>query len=254
MKRNILTILLTLSLFITSAWANEVHAQYFKFNLKTPQAQVAVGQPAELSVLINTTGQQAINGDVLFTFDPAAVTINSAKNAEPVFFTYFSASPLGGAANKYLLSSWEESVAHAKSSTTDTVMATINFTLKSSCATLTFDCTAGTESDSNINRASDSKDIIACPLTPLTVCGAGSSTIAPTATTAPTTPTVTVVATATPTATRTPTPQATSTPIPTNTPRPTVSELPRTGAAEVTMLGLGIGTLFVIAGVMLFAL
>lgn len=256
MKKGILTIFIATGVFLVSASGSAVHAQYFKFNLLTPQNQVSVGQSVQVQILINTLGQQTINGDALITYDPAGATITSADNTN--FFTYFSATPLGGAQNKYLVSSWEESVAHQKSSSADTPFATLNFTLKSSCTTFSLDCTAGTESDSNINRSSDSKDIIVCPLTPITVCAAGASTsapVTPSATAAPTTP---VGPTNTPMPTFTPTP--TNTPIPTNTPRPTatphpiITSLPRMGSSDVTIWGLGIGALFVVVGGLIFVL
>jgi hypothetical protein len=62
-------------------------------------------------------------------------------------------------------------------------------------------------------------------------------------------------ATYTPIPTVTPTTApATSTPIPSNTRVPTVSELPQSGSAEVTILGIGVGALLLVAGLFLVAL
>jgi hypothetical protein len=262
MKKNLLSFILCCGFFLLFSKPAGVYAQVFKFELQNP-GSVTLNTSTQVNILINTAGQQAINGDALFTFDPNTASIDSAKTGN--FFSYFSATPLGGSTTKYLISSWEESVAHAKSTTTDAVFAQVFVTLKQSCATLTFECTNGTESDSNINRASDSKDIIVCPLTPLTICASASSspTVSPTGGTSTGTPVPTdtpaaSAATNTPVPTYTPvptnTPMATATPVPSNTPRPTISELPRSGTTEITFLGIGVGALFLIAGFMLVGL
>lgn len=241
MKRLFLFLPIFATAFLLSGAVNAAYAQVFKFELGTAAGDVKVGSPVQVKILINTAGQQTINGDALFTFDPSGISVDSATTGN--FYTYFSALPLGGSTTKYLVSSYEESVAHAKSTSTDTLFATLNLTLKSSPTTLSFDCTSGTGSDSNINRSSDSKDIIVCPLTPLTITASG-----PTVT--PGTPTATLTPGPTSTPSATPTKKPTSTPVPTNTPKPTATELPRSGSIEITTFALGIGALLTVVGVL----
>ncbi|MCJ7740108.1 hypothetical protein MUP32_02195, partial [Candidatus Microgenomates bacterium] len=229
-----------------SVGAKETYAQTFKLELANPSQTISVGSAFQVKVLINTGGQQAINGDALISFDPAKVSIDTAVTGD--FFSYFSASPLGGADNKYLASSWEESVAHAKTSSTDTLFATLSLTAKTNGTTsLSFDCTAGNEADSNINKASDSTDILNCSvLAPLnlTIGSGGAAEASPTPGGADSlTPTVTP-----PSGSVTSTPIPTSTPKPTSTPRPTISVLPRSGVVEVTFTALGIGILLTVMG------
>lgn len=252
----ILTFIAIGILFLSTAGASSAYAQYFKFQPANPSQAIKVGDNVDIKVMINTNGQQTINGDALINFDPAKVAIDPALVKTGNFFTYFSANTLGGTNNKLLISSWEESVARPKSSTTDTLFATM--TIKAAAAgtaTLSFDCTAGNEADSNINRASDSVDIINCsslqPLT-LNIGSAGpTSTPAPTATPGPTSvPTITLTPAPTSTPSATATPRPTSTPVPTNTPRPTVAELPRAGTVETTIMGLGLGALLTVVGIL----
>lgn len=240
--RYLLTTIIIGILFISSVFASPVSAQTFKFELANPSASISAGSSFQVKILINTGGQQTINGDALIKFDDTKVSINSAQSGS--FFTYFSGNPLGGTTNKYLISSWEESVARAKSSTTDTLFATATMTAKASGSTsLSFECTPGTEADSNINRASDARDIISCSaLQPLTFnIGAAGPTSPPSTTTIPT---------STPLPTATPTLRPTNTPWPTNPPLPTLAQLPRSGAAEVTAVALGIGTFLTIIGIL----
>lgn len=252
MGKALLTSFIVVGLFlVSSVFATGAHAQVFKFQLANPSASIKVNDTFQVKVLINTAGVQAINGDALFTYDPVKVSMDTAATGN--FFTYFSANPLGGSTTKYLVSSWEESVGNAKSSSSDTLFATLSLTAKSQGTTnLAFDCTAGTESDSNINRASDSKDVIVCPLSPLSLTiGAPSG---PSATPTPG-PSSTPGPTATPTIKLTPspssTPSATPTKGPTNTPRPQVSELPRSGTTEITMAVLGIGAVLTLVGILI---
>lgn len=243
----ILTVFIIFILFVASALASNVYAQTFKFELADPSASISAGSTFKVKVLINTNGQETINGDALIKFDDTKVSIDSAQKEN--FFTYFSANPLGGTTNKYLISSWEESVAHAKSSTTDTLFATTTLTAKASGSTaLSFECTAGTEADSNINRASDARDIINCsalqPLS-LTIGSAGPTSTPGGPTVAPTsTPIPTSAPTAVPTA------RPTSPPVPTAVPRTPVSQLPRAGVIDTTIKALGIGSLLTIIGIL----
>jgi len=230
-----------------SQGVKETYAQTFKLELANPSQTISVGSAFQVKILINTGEQQAINGDALISFEPAKVSIDTAVTGD--FFSYFSASPLGGVDNKFLASSWEESVAHAKTSSTDTLFATLSLTAKASGTTsLSFDCTAGSEADSNINKASDSTDILNCSvLAPLSLTigsGGGAAEASPTPGGADSlTPTDTP-----PSGSVTSTPIPTSTPKPTSTPRPTISVLPRSGVVEVTFTALGIGILLTVVG------
>ncbi|MBI5452710.1 hypothetical protein HY945_04555 [Candidatus Gottesmanbacteria bacterium] len=250
--RIILTFFIIGILFtVSSVTASGVYAQYFKFQLGNPTAAIKVGDNFDVKVMINTNSIQTINGDALINFEPSKLTIDPALVKTGNFYTYFSANTLGGTTNKFLISSWEESVARPKSSSTDTLYATMTIKANSAgTATLSFDCTAGSEADSNINQASDSKDIINCSaLQPLTINigSASGPTLTPGPTAIPTTA-LTPSPTSTPSATATPRP--TSTPVPTNTPKPTVAQLPRAGTAEITVLGLGLGTLLTVVGIL----
>lgn len=248
---------------VSSVTAVDVQAQYFKFQLSNPTQSIKAGDNFDVKVMINTNNIQTINGDALINFEPSKLAIDASQVRTGSFFTYFSANTLGGTTNKFLISSWEESVARSKSSSTDTLFATMTIKANSAgTATLSFDCNAGNEADSNINQASDSKDIINCSaLQPLSINigGASAPTSAPTTaptttpTTSPTiTPTIgpTSTPSATPTSAPTVTPRPTSTPVPTNTPRPTVAQLPRAGTTEVTVAAAGLGFLLTVVGIL----
>ncbi len=226
-----------------SLGAKETYAQTFKLELANPSQTISVGSAFQVKVLINTGGQQAINGDALITFNPAAVSVDSAVTGS--FFSYFSANPLGGTNNKYLVSSWEESVAHAKTTSADTLFATMSLTAKTNGTTsLSFDCTAGNEADSNINKASDSTDILNCSgLTPLSLTIGSGGDVAASPTPGGLTPTVAPTSSAGELI-----PTETPIPRPTSTPKPTISVLPRSGVVEVTFTVLGIGILLTVIG------
>lgn len=245
-----ISFVLLLLFFVSSQVNSAVYAQTYKFELENPSQQICINNNFKVKVLINTNNVETNNGDALITFDPAKVTINSASTGN--FYTYFSDSGLlGGYTNKYLIDSWEESIAHSKKSATDTLFATLNLTAKAEgSAAMSFDCSPNTGSDSNINRASDSIDILNCTaLTSLSVaissCGATTPTVAPTViptvTTTPPTPTSVPA---------TPTIKPTTPPPPTNTPKPVVTALPRAGTAELTVAFLGMGAILTIVGLL----
>ena len=253
----ILSLSIFLLLFATTASAAQ--AQVLKFELADPAATIPVGGSFQVKILIDTGGQDAINGDSLIIYDPAKLSVNSATSNN--FFTYFSANPLGGTNNKYLVSSWEESIAHAKSSSTATPFATLNLTAQSAgTTTLTFECTPGTEADSNINRASDSTDMINCNgITPLTLnIGSTGPTTPPGGPTSTppggVIPTVTPIPSPTVIPTATPTRIPTSTPIPpppTNPPPPQVTTLPRAGTTEITFAAIAVGVVLTVVGILI---
>jgi hypothetical protein len=254
--------------------ADAAYAQSFKFQLSNVTQTIQVGSQFQVRVMIETGNQQTINGDALINFDPNKVSIDNATSGN--FFTYFSAVPISGTSNQYLVSSWEESVAHAKSTAADTLFATLTLTAKQAGSTaLSFECTSGSEADSNINRSSDSQDILSnCgALVPLSLTigsgggggsttpsstpvptgsGSGTGTTSPSATPIPTaivsspTPTVIPTATLTPIPTNTPAPTATT--APSATPRPSVAVLPRAGTTEITTMAIGVGLLLTVAG------
>lgn len=240
-----------LLLFAAAANVQSVYAQTYKLELENPSAPVCTNTDFKVKILINTNNVDTNNGDTLITFDPAKLTVKSASTGN--FYTYFSDSGLlGGYTNKYLVDSWEESAAHTKKSSTDTLFATLNLNAKAEGSTsLALDCAPNTGSDSNINRASDSVDILNCSaLQPLsfniTSCGATSAvtptvTLVPSATPVPPTPTAVAP---------TSTPRPTALPAATNTPKPQVTALPRAGAAEMTVAFLGIGGLLTIVGLL----
>jgi len=245
--------------FLFSMGKTVAYAQSLKMELVNPTQQISVGNTFQVKLLINTGNIEAINADALLTFEPTKVSVDSATTAN--FFTYFSSSPLSGNPNQYLISSWEESVAHAKKSSTDTIMATLSLTANAAGSTsLGFVCTPGTEADSNINRASDSQDILTncTALTPLTLTIGGGGTVNPTSTPGagqPTsTPGATVEPTATPIPTATPTLRPTNTPRPTSPPPPSVTTLPRAGTVGTTMAAFGMAAALLTVGGLLFIL
>jgi len=244
MKR-LVTILITGLVFL-AANAEAVNAQTFTFQLTDPsKTTISQGSNFGVNVMINTAGQQTISGDALITFDSTKVNIDSAKAGGFYNTDNFSGTILGGSTSKFLVSAWEESIAHQKSSNSDVLFATLNMTAKSQgSATLSFDCTAGNTADSNITKASDQTDILNC-----SSLKTFSLTIGPPGPTSTPSATPTRGPTATPNPTSTPRP--TSTPIPTNTPRPTISQLPRSGSAEVTVVALGIGSLLTVLGILI---
>lgn len=261
MIKNLLIFLLIAGIYLfIGAGIQSVSAQDFKLVLDSPGQTINPGSTFKVNIMINTGGQQVISGDALVRFDPAKLTIQSGTTGN--FFTYYSASPLGGTTDRYLFSSWEESIAHAKTASTDTLFYTATVKAEQpGTTTLQLDCTPGTEADTNISSASDSKDIVNCSsLQPLTITVAGSTNPTGALTITPTVPSPTqaqtIVATMTPIPpTITPIPTATPTLLPTNTPTPTlpiptVSELPRAGMFEMTAVAAGIGILLTVVGIM----
>ena len=176
--RKLLLFLIILSFIYLTAGAkvHGVMAQYFKFEPLT--SNPTVNGTFDVKILINTAGKNVMGGDAILIFDNNKVSIDSSKNGN--FFSSFQDSPIGGMANKYLLSAWEVSEAYSKKTATDTLFATATLTAKTGGATtLSFDCTSGT-TDSNIWDTTQ-KDIINCSQsTPLTINIGGSATPSPT--------------------------------------------------------------------------
>src|SRR3989338_11126398 len=248
--RNIFTGVLISLVLVLSLAQSEVLAQYFTLQLATTSATVACSQNFQTKILINTVGEKTIAADALIKYDPVKVKINFDKSVKGDFYTYFSANPLGGYSDKALISSWEESVAREKSTTTDTLMATLDITpLSAGSTTLSFDCVGTTGADSNINRSLDFSDIIKCADNkPLTFKITGTDTACGTTPTSTPSATLTPAPTSTPSAT--PTKKPTSTPVPTNTLVPTVSSLPNVGSTRVTLAAVGLGLILTIVGIL----
>lgn len=269
MKRIYFVFILTILFLIPFIRVRAAYAQAYKFELADPGQSIGVGDSFNVKVLINTNNIDSINGDTLIIFDPAKIAITGSQTQN--FFTYAFATPLAGVNNKYLASSWEESIAHAKKSSSFTPFYLLTLKAQATGSTqISFDCTNGSEADTNINRASDSKDIVVCPLDPLTInigqggAGGGSPTATPPGggggnpTATPpgggggTSPTSTPVPTAIPLPTATavpPTLTPTRTPMPTQPPAVT-GEMPRAGIANMTIGALGVGTLLTVLGLL----
>lgn len=245
-RKIFLSLLLSFT-FILTLVKDQTFAQYFNLQLATTSATVACSQNFQTKILINTVGEKTIAADALIKYDPVKVKINFDKSVKGDFYTYFSATPLGGFSDKALISSWEESVAREKSTTTDTLMATLDITpLSAGSTTLSFDCVGTTGADSNINKASDYTDIIKCADNkPLTFTITGTCGPAPTST-----PSATLTPAPTSTPSATPTKKPTSTPVPTNTLVPTVSSLPNVGSTKITLAAVGIGLVLTIVGIL----
>lgn len=254
LKRIAFTFFLFILLFLSATvYAKGVQAQVLKFQLANPGQTIVPGQPFQLNIMINSSGQQIMGADAMIIYDPTVLSISSTQNGG--FFSSYSDSQIGGVNNKYLMSGWEISEAYAKSNTTDAVFATMNVILKSSASTpVKFDCTPGSTTDSNIWNTLQA-DIINCNgLSPITLAaGASNSTPAPSILpeTGPTgTPSATIVPVPTDIPTATPVPP-TATPVPpTNTPVPTIAQLPRTGTTEITVGAIGAGLVLTFAGLL----
>lgn len=248
-QRIFLSLLLLPLIFFLSA--ENIFAQYYKLELADPAATLTCGQNFLVKLFINTNNVKTIAGDALIKYDNLKLNVDLTRTSNGNFFTYFSANPLGGSSDKLLISSWEESVAHEKSSTTDTLFANLSFSPKApGSATFSFDCVGTTGADSNINKSSDFSDIIVCGSNkPLTVTIGGTSCVlSPTPTVGPTsTPSATLKPVPTSTPSATPTKKPTSTPIPTKTPVPTIIQAGTTG---VTFVVLGLGIILTIIGIL----
>jgi hypothetical protein len=220
---------------------SEVFAQKFKMELANPTTSISAGSNFDVNIMINTEGKDAINGDALINYENSYISVVSAKTGN--FFTYFTSNPLGGSTSKYLVSSWEESIVHSKKSSTFTLFATLTLNAKAGgTTTLAFDCQANTEADSNINAASDSKDMIVCPLEALSVTIGGSAPN-PTSPPAPTSPPSGLNPTSTP--------RPTVAPVPTTAYTQPPQELPRSGIFEVTVAAVAVGAALTVAGILL---
>ena len=268
--KNFRSWLIIIALFLVSVGKAEAAGiPGYKLELADPNQTICNNSLFQVNVFINTDGQETIGGDVLLNFDPAKLNIQSGESAN--FFTYSLDTPLSGVNNKYLISSWEESTTRAKTSADFDLFYTLNVkAVSAGSSQLTFDCTNGTEADTNINLASDSSDIVSCPLPPITVpvsssCQGSGPTSPPPPPSDPTTPPVQdptatpgggngIGDTTPPTATPVPpTPIPTATPIPpTRTPIPTsaIEILPRAGIAQVTLGALGLGSILTIVGLL----
>lgn len=246
MNKILIIFLIGFFLFLSSGRLHAVSAQVLKFQLPTSQA-IQSGVPFQAQILINTGGIQTINADAMVVFDPAIITVNTAGFQAGTFYPAYLQKLVEGSLNKYLISGYVRDIGSPKTSSTDTLFATLSLTAKTSGSTqLSFDCVPGSTADSNISQ-SDSQDVIECPLQPLTVTIGGGG--------ADTTPTPTGGGGGgvqlTPTLTPTPTPTSTPSPSLTPTPKPTVAELKRAGSAEVTLAALGAGIVLTVVGVLL---
>ena len=233
----------------------------YKLEIVDPNQSICVGKAFQARIYINTNGTESINGDVLLNFDPAKINIESAATEN--FFTFAFATHISGTNNKYLASSWEQSIAYTKSSTDFQPFYTLNLkAVSAGSSQLTFECVNGSEADTNINRASDSKDIVSCPLPAITIPVSATCAAGPTVTTAPGEPTVTT-APGEPTATTAPggngngagptdvPPTDTPTPVPpTDVPQVQVTAMPRAGIAEVTFGAFGLGAILTVIGLL----
>ncbi|OGG05499.1 hypothetical protein A3D05_01570 [Candidatus Gottesmanbacteria bacterium RIFCSPHIGHO2_02_FULL_40_24] len=270
-------IIFSFLIFLFSAVsAGSVYAQYFNLELENPGQSINVNDIFNVKIMINTQGVEAINGDALLQFDSGKISILSAQSEN--FFTFAFSTFISGSNNKYLASSWEESIAHAKSSSSETPFYTLSVKAVGSGQTqLTFICQSGSEADTNINRSADSADVVNCPLQPLNLNIGSTSGNGPTITPPDTNPTDSGYLSPTPdygqyptpTFTPSPTPEPTETPTPTpepptETPTPTdlsdlsadeestisAEDLPRAGVFGLTLGVLSLGTILTAIGVL----
>lgn len=263
MKRFSALILFFILFIISAKFAPKVNAQYFSMELENPGSQINVNDIFNVKIMINTEGVEAINGDALLIFDPTKLNILNATGDN--FFTFSFSTLISGMSNKYLASSWEESIAHAKSSSAETPFYTLSVKAIGAGQTdMKFECAQGSEADTNINRSSDSADVVNCPLNPLSLnigsAGGPTSEPQPTSPGGEPSPTDSIQTEPTPTFTTTPTntPTLTPTKTPTRTPTPTdqlatisADQLPRAGIISNTIGLIGLGSVLTFIGLII---
>lgn len=175
-----------------------------------------MNQQFTVKINVNTGGQQTTGADALVTFDPTILSIVSATNGG--FYTNFANNPISGVSNQYLISGFETDPTSIKSGTG--TLATVTFKgIANGTSAVSFNCSAGSKSDSNIIQQGSANDIINCG-----ALASASYTIGP--------------------ANATPITSCTSTG---NCP-PTPSTLPRSGTVEVTIAAVGIGIVLTLVG------
>ncbi len=178
------------------------------------QQGVVVGQQFTVKININTGGQQTSGADALITYDPNILSVVSASNGG--FYTNFANNPLSSVNNKYLISGFETDSTSLKSGTG--TLATVTFSGKANgTSVVSFDCTTGSKSDSNIIAANTANDIINC-----SSLAQASFTVGP----------------------------ANATPVTSGTSgnNPTPAVLPRSGSVEVTIAAVGVGLVLTVLG------
>lgn len=104
MKKWIRILFLSGFVFLSSSSWSSVHAQIFKLQLDNPSQNICVGDNVKVKVLINTNNIDTVNGDALISYDSTKIKIDEKNVTSGNFFTYFSAKPLGGNNNKFLIS------------------------------------------------------------------------------------------------------------------------------------------------------
>jgi len=206
---------LVLSLFGLFLVRGEVFAQTLSF--EPTQKGVAKSGQFTVKININTSGQQTSGADAVITYDPAVLTVESVSSGG--FYSNFGSNPVEGASNKYGINAFETDSTSTKTGTG--TIAQIVFTGKEDgTSSVTFDCTAGSTTDSNIIKAGTADDIINCTnlvSASYTVGGGGSDGGDDGG----------------------------------NGINPTTTVLPRSGAVEVTILGLGLGVVVTLLGLLL---
>lgn len=203
MKKFILSIITIFAggIFIT---VSPSYAQTLSF--EPTQKGVSIGESFTVKININTSSQQTSGADAQITYDSNVLQIGTISSGG--FYSNFGSNPVSGEPNKYTISGFETDSTSTKTGTG--TFAQIIFTGKASgTSTVSFDCTAGNTTDSNIIKVGGD-DIITCAslsTASYTVGGGGGSN---------------------------------------NTPAPT--NLPVTGSTEVTMVAVGVGILLTVLG------
>ena len=210
MKKIIFSIPVFILFFIILS-PREVSAQ--SLTLDPTSQGVVSGNNFTVKININTGSTQTSGADAMILFDPSILEIQSITNGG--FYSKFSQNQINGVPGKYLISGFEtDSTSYKSGSGT---MANVTFSsLSNGTSTVTFECTQGSKSDSNIISGATSDDVINC-----TSLNKGTYTVGPSG--------------------ATPITEDTSS-------NPTPSVLPRSGSTEVTVAALGGGLLLLGAG------
>jgi len=209
--RNIF-LLLAVAFFVFLVLPERVSAQTLSF--EPTQKGVAKGGQFTVKININTGSQQTSGADAIITYDESVLSVDSVSNGG--FYSNFGSNPVDGASNKYSVSAFETDSTSTKTGT-GTIAQIVFSGKENGTGSVTFDCTAGSTTDSNIIKAGTADDIINCTnlvSASYTVGGGGGDGDG-------------------------------------DGTNPTPSVLPRSGAVEVTILALGAGAVVTLLGLFL---
>lgn len=208
-------VVLSVSILWWVALGNPSHIFAQTLSFDPTQLGVVVGQKFTVKININTGGQPTGGTDAIFTYDSSILKVVSVSNGG--FYTNYGANPVSGTNNKYVINTFEQDSTSTKTGTGTIAIVTFEG-IANGTSTVSFDCSPGSDTDSNIIKANTSDDIINCG-----AMATASYTVGP----------------------------ANATPITNGTSNgPTPSVLPRSGSTEVGVIAVGIGIVLTIVGIL----